>query len=157
MCAHFCYKILHCGTTVNASWDLWDGSIMITSWHGNAFRITGPWWGFLISLKKLFNKQSRFRRFETPQPSGDMHCNDVVCYRPNNVWTNALYGNDIGASLVLSSENNTKFVYLINAAKLKNRTEMSHVNKSWTEMSNVYEVWTKLFAVFPDFKQCNIS
>ena len=30
-CAHFCYKVVHCGCVYDALWDLWDGSILIKS------------------------------------------------------------------------------------------------------------------------------
>ena len=78
---------------------------MMTSWNGNAFRVTGPLWGeptgdrwipptkvqkrscevfFDVSLSKLLNKQTNNRWFETPWSSCDItimtvyHYNDVI-------------------------------------------------------------------------------
>ena len=64
---------------------IWSKQHMMTSWKGNAFRITGPLWresnghriylgpvmrgfgvSYYVSLNKLFDKQSICRWFETP-------------------------------------------------------------------------------------------
>ena len=40
MCAHFCYKMVHCGTFVHTLRDLWDGSLpTVESKHNMAFFI----------------------------------------------------------------------------------------------------------------------
>ena len=71
-----------------------NACFIMTSWHGNAFRITGPLWGesigkrshvvFDISLYKLLNKHLTFGRFNKPLwrhyniMGYTMHCGNML-------------------------------------------------------------------------------